>query len=79
MQATDLPQIFYRLTSIFLSAAVKITCNLPFKQPLAAASTHCNFDFPQNPILRQHCNRPFPPVQNMAVRIAVLINFRKKF
>ena len=67
-----------QLTSISLFNRTKITYTFPFHRLPAASSPHCNFDFPQNPILRQHCNRPFPPVQNMAVRIAALINFRKK-
>ena len=67
-----------QLTSISLFNRTKITYTFPFHRLPAASSPHCNFDFPQNPILRQHCNRPFPPVQNMAVRIVALIKFSKK-
>ena len=55
-----------------------ITCTLPFNRPLAVLSLHCNFDFPQNQILRLYHSFPFAPVQNMAMRFVVLINFRKK-
>ena len=75
-------QIYSKL-SVFphrflIFTATNITCTLPFIQPLAAASTHCNFDFAQNRILRLIKSFPFAPVQNMAVRIAALINFCKK-
>ncbi len=46
-----------------------ITCTLPFNRLLAALSPHCNFDFPQNRILRLYHSFPFAPVQNMAVRV----------
>ena len=58
--------------------ATKITCSFPFKQSLAAASLHRNFNFSQNPILRFIRSPPFAPVQNMAVRFAALTNFCKK-
>ena len=57
----DKSQIFHR---------TNITCSFSFKTLLAAASPHCNFKFPQNPILRLIRNCPFAPVQNMAVRLA---------
>ena len=51
------------------STAPNITCSSPYKRLLAASSPHCNFNFPQNPILRLIRNCPFAPVQNMAVRV----------
>ena len=52
-------------TPIPIPAATKITCTFPFYQLLAAASTHRNFDFPENPILRLYHNYPFAPVQSL--------------
>ena len=48
-----------------VSAATKITCNLPFHRLPAAASLHYNFDFSQNPIPRLIRNFPFAPVQSL--------------
>ena len=61
-----------------LFTATKITCSFPFHRPLAASSTHCNIDFSQNPILRLMKSLPFPPVQNMAVRICGTNKFLQK-
>ena len=36
-----------------LSTATKITCTIPFHRLFAAVSPHCNFDFPQKPILQR--------------------------
>ncbi len=62
-----------------VSAATKITCNFPFNQLLAAASPHCNSDFPQNLILRFIQGSPFAPVQSLkAVLDTNCFNFYKK-
>ena len=63
------PQIYIKLSNHVhqfpFSNATKITCTFPFNRSLAAASTHCNFDFPQNPILRFIKSCPFAPVQSL--------------
>ena len=64
------PSFLFAHIDFPFSAATKITRTFPFYQLLAAVSTHCNFDFPQNPILRLMKILPFPPVQNMAVLFA---------
>ena len=62
-----------------ISAAIKITCNFTFHRPLAASSPHCNFDFPQTPILRLYHSSPFAPVQSLkAVSGTSRFNFYKK-
>ncbi len=63
----------------FLFFTIPNTCSSSFSLLLAASSPHRNFDFPQNSIVRLICASPFAPVQNVAVRFAVLINFCQKF
>ena len=66
---TSKPQLYSKLSicphCFPLSATPKITCSLPFNRSLAAASTHRNFDFPENPILRLMKTNPFAPVQSL--------------
>ena len=60
--------------------ATKITCSFPFHRLLAAASTHCNYDFPQKPILRLLYSSSFAPVQSLkAVSDTESYNFYKKY
>ena len=71
-------KVFISPHQIPISTATKITCSFPFHRLLAAASTHCNFDFPQNPILRLHEGIPFTPVQSLkAVQARKATNFIK--
>ena len=80
MPSHDFALSFLLTPQLPIFAATKITCTLPFKWPLAAASTHCNFDFPQNPILRLYHSSPFAPVQSLkAVLDTESYNFYKKY
>ena len=77
------PQIYSQLSicphQIFSFHRTNITCNFPFYRPLAAASTHCNFDFSQSLILRFIKSCPFAPVQSLkAVSDTESYKFYKK-